>query len=270
MRPDKQSQPVRLPERATTRDGVDWSPLKDEWKIPYTSGPVYFAFGKLKEITTENISESLKLLMINYLDLYSPKYALSLYELLYTLIKHTYRGLNIDLITAQDIVSYRITLNANTEYQLGSLRSMFLTWRDLGLPGLAPDVVPLLRRMRLKGNPKGVAVLTADPDKGPLTDVEFQAVTSALNDRFAGGAVNVGDYVLAWLFLAIGARPVQIAMLKASDLSVVRASDGTTAYILQVPRAKQRGAGPRSAFRPRKLIPAIGSLMERYVVGQRE
>ena len=37
-----------------------------------------------------------------------------------------------------------------------------------------------------------------------------------------------------------------------------------------MPRAKQRGAGSRSAFKPRKLIPGIGSLMERYVAGQRE
>lgn len=132
------------------------------------------------------------------------------------------------------------------------------------LPGLAPDVVTALKKMRLKGTRKGDAVRSLDPRKGPFSDIEFQAIISALNDAFAQGGVSRHDYILVWLFLAIGARPVQLAALKLSDFSVVRASDGSSAYILQVPRAKQRGQAPRTEFKPRTLLPEIGDIISEH------
>jgi integrase len=229
-----------------------------------------FSFSELSGLVSEEIRISFKTVTINYLELHSPDYAFNLYGRMRAFVSAVHADDPVSCITPELVLRYRATLTPDTEWYLGALRVLFYRWIDLGLPGVAAEAGPLLRRMRLRSNQKGVAVLTSDPDKGPLTEVEFQALAAALNDLFAKGVIGVGDYLLVWLFLAIGARPVQIAMLKASDLSVARASDGTTAHILQVPRAKQRGAGPRSASRPRKLIPDIGLLMEQYLAGQRE
>ena len=270
MQLGRQSQPVQLPERATTRDGVEWFPRRDSWEIPTPSNLRLFSFSGLPGLMSDEIKVSLKAVTINYLEIYSPDHAYNVHARMLSFANAVCADGPVSCITPELVLRYRATLTPDTEWYLCTLRGLFCRWVGLGLPGVAAEVGPLLRRMRLKGNEKGVAVLTSDPDKGPLTDVEFQAVVTALNDLLAKGGIDVGDYLLVWLFLAIGARPVQMALLKASDLSVVRASDGATAYVLQVPRAKQRGAGPRSAFRPRKLIPDIGDLMERYMAGQRE
>jgi hypothetical protein len=219
---------IHLPARATSRDGVEWIPHEDSWTMPTPSAVLHFCFGRLRPTLTKQVLDSLKYVLTNYLEKYSPTYSFNLFKLACELFEAIHQEGSVGLITSQAILLYRGGLTKRTEWHLASLRAMFKTWDTLSLPGLAPDVIPLLRQMRLKGNEKGVAVLTADPKKGLLTDLEFQAVTAALNDRFAKGDITLGDYLLVWLFLAIGARPVQIAMLKVSDFSVTRASNGAT------------------------------------------
>jgi hypothetical protein len=113
-------------------------------------------------------------------------------------------------------------------------------------------------------------VRTFDPDSGPFTDIELEALRAALNDSFATGRVSLEDYVLAWLAIALGARPTQLAMLKIADFCVATSKDGTPMYALRVPHAKQRGIGVRSQFTERLLVPQIGKLISRYVDQLRE
>lgn len=141
---------------------------------------------------------------------------------------------------------------------MGALRGFFRNWEALGLPGLDAEVVRVLDKVRLKGNRKGEAVRTADSEKGPFTDIELEAIVSALHDAFARDEIDLSDYLLVKMFLTLGARGVQLAALKLCDLSVTLASDGETVYLIQVPRAKQRGLEPRTAL----LFRAMGSTTE--------
>jgi integrase len=121
-----------------------------------------------------------------------------------------------------------------------------------------------MSRMRLKGTKKGEPVRTADPVKGPFTDLELQAIITNLNDAFARDQVGVEDFVLIQLLLAIGARPIQLAGLKLGDFSATRADDGTTVYLLRVPRAKQPNQKLRTEFKIRKLSEDLGTLIEAH------
>jgi hypothetical protein len=73
------SQPIWLPARATTRDGVEWSPRNDTWKIPTPSADLLFSFRGLSGFVTDELKNSFKLAITNYLELHSPNHAYNVY-----------------------------------------------------------------------------------------------------------------------------------------------------------------------------------------------
>jgi integrase len=213
---------------------------------------------------SENVITAAKRLVLHYIEKHSLSHAENVLDRFAGFIRFAGKTAPIVQITASDVLAYRVTLDRNTEWYLGTLRGFFRNWRDLRLPGLDGEVVAVLDKIRLKGNRKGEAVRVADPHKGPFTDLEYQALILALNDAFAQGEIRVGDYILIQLFLALGARPIQLAGLKLCDFSCTQASDGAEIHLLQVPRAKQRYQALRAEFKPRRLSRDLGRAIEAY------
>jgi hypothetical protein len=91
------------------------------------------------------------------------------------------------------------------------------------------DAAALLKQLRTQGNQKGEAVLTHDPIHGPFTDVELESLQSSLDKAYVAGEVDIEGYLLAYLFMLLGQRPVQYAALKVRDVGVAYAKDGTAA-----------------------------------------
>jgi hypothetical protein len=59
-------------------------------------------------------------------------------------------------------------------------------------------------------------------------------------------------------------------MIKVKDLSVTQRADGSQVFILQVTRLKQgKNIRPRTLFRPRQLVPAVGALIEQQAAAAR-
>lgn len=167
-------------------------------------------------------------------------------------------------ITSAAIINYRSSLDESTEYYLGIVKVFLNKWHRLGYPGIDSDAIALFKELRIKGNLKGVAVETMDPVMGPFTNIELEAVQAALNRAYSESSITEAEYLLAWLFMALGQRPSQYAALKVCDLTAVSLADGTVTYIIQVPRAKKRNAGIRSALKSRELVPQIGELIWAY------
>lgn len=167
-------------------------------------------------------------------------------------------GCPILAITPELILSYRSSLLDRDSYYLGSLSGFLQKWHSLKLPGVNGDAIALLKQLRIKGNKKGEAVRTMDPENGPYTDIEFEAIYFALDGSYDAGKTDLSDYLLVWLFMALGQRPIQYAALKLCDLVVGVGKDGALVYTLRVPRAKQRGQLSRGDFKDRVLIPQIG------------
>jgi integrase len=128
----------------------------------------------------------------------------------------------------------------------------------LGYPGVTKDAVALLKQLRIKGNVKGEAVLTMDSENGPYSDLEFQAIQHALDMAFEKEDICLEDYVLSWLYMALGQRSIQYAALKVCDVGTGEARDGLTIYTIRIPRAKQRNQLTRDVFKDRVLTPQIG------------
>lgn len=170
-------------------------------------------------------------------------------------------------ISAEDLINYRASLTTKTEWYLGTVGVFLKKWHALGIPGVTDDAVALLNQLRLQGNVKGTAVLTMDPEQGPFSDIELLAIQTTLDGAHERGAIATGDYLLCWLFMLLGQRISQYASLKVCDLLGVNTKEEADAYLLRVPRVKQRGELTRSSFKVRALTPTIGIQLVQYAKG---
>lgn len=173
----------------------------------------------------------------------------------------------IEGCTAGDLLGYRESLGGRKQNLLYSVSRLLRHWHKAGLAGVDNAAVDLLREWRLKGDPKGVAVLTRDPREGPLTDLEFEALHLGLVQAFEQGLIGLEPFTLTILFLVTGRRPRQIGDLKSKDFRTIAGVGGVSESILNVPRIKQRSYVWRDEFRAFGLEPNIAwmvsSLLEK-------
>lgn len=147
---------------------------------------------------------------------------------------------------------------------IGAFVRWYIWCTDVGLEIFDADVAANLDRIKLRKPPQGVAVMRQDPVSGPLRKSEHESLESALRSP-AGEDLPLVQRVVACLFIAFGTNPKSLALLAEDDLVVTTLSDGITVYELRIPRIKKRTANERDQFRTRKLIPALGVLLEQLI-----
>lgn len=253
-----------LPHSLRTQSGAVIYPNEDIWAWRDTTVEVSLNFGSLP--VSLQLKTSAKQAIAWFVENRSADHARNMFNRL----QHFWGFASVtqnplSTIESAALLSYRATLTRKTEWYLGQLKTLLTKWVGLGIPLISHDTVSLLRQLRLKGNIKGEAVLTFDPQRGPFSDLELEGIQDALTTAFAKQEIDVADYLLIWLFMLLGARTVQYVALKLCDVTVSKASDGSVRYILQLPRAKQRHQVSRTEFKARVLIPQIGELLEEYV-----
>lgn len=259
----------QLPALVRSRSGMQFDPRAVRWAYRDATRTVNLDFSKLPG--TASLVASAKLALLWYAEQMSPWHLANMYERLGHFMVAVSAGRDSPLaeITSTELINYRSKLTTATQWYLGSLAGLLKKWHSLGHEGVTDDAVALLKRLRTKGNAKGDAVLTHDPVRGPYTDIELESIQYALDRAYAAGEVDREGYLLAYLSMLLGQRPVQYAALKVRDVGVARAKDGTPVYTLRVPRAKQRGQAPRAGFKDRVLIPQIGELLVQHAEGVR-
>jgi len=253
-----------LPSAARTRNGVEFDPSSDHWRYRDGAQAIDLNFLSVKSISLEML-HSLKGVLLWYAENLSPAFLDNGFRYLNRFFKDLSAptGQILEKITSTDLINYRAALGKDKEWFLGYVAGFLKQWEGLRLPGVTPDAIAFLNSIRLSGNPKGVAVLTMDPEQGPFTSIELEAIHSALNESYAKGKIALGDYLLAWLVMMLGQRPVQYAFLKVCDVLELGQGDAKT-YVLRMPRAKQRESLPRTIFKERALNPQIGPLLMAY------
>ena len=254
----RQTYVAPLPSVARTRGGVLFAPMADLWSYRDGVTKVHIEFASTLALSAE-MKHALKATLLWYAENSSASHLINMHTRFQHLAEFLAgeRAAVIEQVTSADLLDYKTSLADNVVWYLGSLSGFLKKWHGLGLAGVTDDAAAVLAELRLKGNAKGVAVLTMDPFDGPYTEVEQQAIQSALNDAFADGSLAEDGYLLAWLFMALGQRPSQYASLKVGDISA-SSSDDQVVYTLKVPRAKQRTAHPRAEFKARPLVSQIG------------
>lgn len=246
--------------KTRTRSGLEFDCFSDTWNYRDGIKTICLRFNEVR--APLSIREALKVVLTWYAEHESPSHLGNLFH------RFKHFAISVELatsISSSDLINYRTTLHPGIEWYLGSLSGLLKRWHQMQIPGVADDAITYLNAIRIKGNRKGVAVLTMDPCYGRFTDIEFESILVALKTAYDNGQMGKGEYVLTWLFIALGPRPIQYAAMKICDLSVIESSGADPIYVLAVPRAKRRGETLRGSFKKRTLTPEIGRLVKEYV-----
>lgn len=181
-------------------------------------------------------------------------------------IKNYYDKTESKLITELGLLKFKsVYSNKNEEYRLGALRVFLKQLYLLGFKAVSESLYDLLNSWRLSGNDKGLAVLSLDPEEGPYSDIEFEAIKSGLDNKYAESRITTQDYVLAQLFACTGRRTIQISSLKICDLSLDKKTLSQPTYMLNIPRAKVRGGRFRGSFTKFALDEYVGQVIEIHI-----
>lgn len=106
------------------------------------------------------------------------------------------------------------------------------------------DVVSFLRgegKWEESENGSYFGLMTNCPESGALTDQELHNFHTALNRSFANGEITQQDFALTWMCIGTGLRPIQIARMTRSDVTIHDGPEGNE-VMLRVPLAKGEGA----------------------------
>lgn len=254
-----------LPTSVTTKHGAVFDPRLDDWSVAsLTRGNSNFRFSELRIIFTEEFVDRLKLGLMRYATTSSESHLLNIWQcfLVFCRTELSPTEKPIDVIEPHHLISYRRKLERTSEWKFGPVRILFVDMAADGYGVCSDEALSCLRDFTIKGNVKGTSIRTRDPDAGSFSDSELLSIQTALNDSYANGDVDLQSYTMAWLFLAYGARPIQIAALKEKDLEINASANGTRFYALRIPRAKQLGECARNSFKTRHCGKQIGRLLE--------
>lgn len=155
--------------------------------------------------------------------------------------------------SVESLISYRASLGKKGEPRLASFRTFLRKWYSLGYNGVPPDTIRLFEGWKLSGGERGNPIRSMCPERGPLTDIEMDAVLTAAIEAYEDARLSLPDIALAMTVMMTGRRPIQITALKICDLR-----PQSDKYFLYVPRAKQRqNGGWRKSF---KQVPIVEDL----------
>lgn len=168
---------------------------------------------------------------------------------------------NVTLAALMWILEHHRTKRVGHKFHL--IRQWYIASADRMLEGFDDEVVYALGDLRIEGNTKGEAVLSADPNQGPLNEFEEEALRSALI-RDDG---PIDERAAMWLAFAFGTNPANLALLREEDFKAYHFGDAAPSeYFLNIPRIKKRQPA-RTAFKTRfvdgRLAKIVEALIER-------
>jgi len=146
-------------------------------------------------------------------------------------------------------------------YLFHYVRQWYTASADRMLDGFDDEVAFALDDLRIEGNAKGFAVLSADPECGPLSEFEETALRQALF-RDCG---PIDARAALWLAFAFGTNPANMGLLREEDFTAIHFPDETpSAFFLNVPRIKKRQPA-RIEFKKRFVDNPLARIIEELI-----
>ncbi|MCG6200538.1 site-specific integrase [Psychromonas antarctica] len=225
----------------TTKSGYPFYFSDIEWRL---DGSTVINFQRLTTLEQET-EEGFRKALCRYAEELSAMHTFNMFNRFNAYMKATKEG----KLSLQGLTNYRASFDSDSEYKLGALKGFLLAWHEWGFNGVSKEITDYLEELTLKGNPKGNAVKGACPYSGPLTHNELGALIDWASNAFTKEILNLKEYVGFMALVLTGRRYVQIRSLRSVDLVVREDSNGND-YVINCPRAKQRGVGFREQFTP--------------------
>ncbi|MCZ0742734.1 site-specific integrase [Vibrio diabolicus] len=200
-----------------------------------------------------------------FAECHSPKYV----ENLINMVKLYLRESDCDHFSEVGFLSFKNKMSKPHQYKVAYVRGFVRQMRFLGLDRHVDDAVfKLTDQWSLSGNDKGAAVLTLDPETGPFSDLEFQAIGLHAAHRYAEGALRTDEYACLSMFKASGRRAVQIGSIKCKDFSYSSKYTESLMYVVLIPKSKVRGGKFRSILKPYALVNSVAQVVELHIKEQ--
>lgn len=237
---------------AVSKDGYRFDIRASHWKL---NKDVTVALGRAAELP-EPAQTGFRATLQRYAEEMSARHA----ENMAIRFNRYLRDTGAHEVSVSSLLNWRAMLGARDQWHLGGLKGFLLAWHDYDFPGISGEVVDLLNEWRIKGNDKGVAVMTSDPETGPYTDIEIQGLLDWANAAVSSRKVGFAEYAYFLTLLMTARRPVQIAALRGKDLTDEHGG-GAPLFRLNVPRAKQRGGRFRKSFRSLAIIEDLRAVL---------
>jgi integrase len=216
------------------------------------------SFISLKEVLGGKEFLGLKNTLKVYACLYSSYHAVNMSSHLIRYFKYC----KSNQINSLNLISFRSSLSSSDEYILGSLKGFLKKWYALGYEGVSKEVVDLLNSWTLKGNIKGDVVKRLDPEEGPLSDIEQLAFNEGAVQSYEKGLITIDELAMSLMASGTGRREIQISHMRLKDVLKGQNHKNEPAYILNIPKAKQRGATFRSSFNQLQITEELWTILD--------
>ena len=215
----------------------------------------------------ESAVSALKVHIVRLIETASPPYAITTFQYIASFLRALRdEGRSPATVSLASLLWYLERLRKKRSgYQFHHIRQWYRASTDRFLDGFDDEVLFALSDLRIEGNAKGFAVLSADPDEGPLSEFEEAALRRALM-RDDG---PIEKRTALWLAFAFGVNPANLALLREEDFEVHQ-FDGDTpaAYFLNIPRIKKR-LPARTEFKKRYVDQPLAAIIEELIVRNR-
>ena len=167
-------------------------------------------------------------------------------------------------ISAATLMNFRSLLPREDLHYLGDIATFLKFWVARGYPGVDGDLLHFFNSIKIPQRPKGAAVRTHHPTKGPFTHAELQGTTLASREACRIGRVSKQDFAILLTLTATGSRAGQVSMLVCGDL--LPAGHGSSRVRLLVPSLKKR---TRKRLTRERVIPGELAVVLQELVEER-
>lgn len=187
------------------------------------------------------------------------------------------------LASAPNLAAFREALSSVMLELAGQLRHTQTYWRywlpvawfkwcatrvaDLGFD---INFAYRLESLRIPGGPKGAAVRSGDPLRGPLDhELERPLLQIALRSDTSTEPKHLQQKLAVALTLAFGRNPLSLRMMLEEDFKDIPKHDGTPRYSLAIPLIKKRRL-PRTAFQTFRIGPELAAIIIQVIEANRK
>ena len=222
------------------RHEFDWT--ADSWTL---KKEVIIEVDEVLWLLEPTLQDSYRRVLRFYAENYSADYCRNIHWLVLQFLEKT----ETREFDATSLKNYRANLGKEKEWRLGQMRAFLLRWHDQGYPGVTDEAAQWLEERTLKGNTKGRAVRSMDPNDGPFDDQELIDILHTAAQQYESGGIDLVTVAFTMLLALTGRRPAQLRLLRIGDLMQSTTTEGQRIDIVRIPRAKQRGQAPRTEFK---------------------
>lgn len=242
-------------------DGFEFDYLSEHWTLNRNVTVFTGGLDNFQQPLQNDIREAI----VYYAENYSANHTHNIVKILRCYLRKTGES----QLSENGFISFKNLHEKKDWYRVSLLRGFIRQMRYLGLDKQIDDsVYKLTDSWKLGGNEKGVAVLSLDPESGPFSDQEFDAIGFNAAHRFAEGLLSIEEYSCITLFKATGRRPSQIASIKCKDFVYTSSYMDSSVYLVAIPKAKVRGGKFRSVLASFGLANYIGQVIEQHIQSQ--